>query len=99
MARIEFLPKAVQDLQDIWDYTFDTWSEAQADKYHSKLKGACRALADRSVSGRKYELIPASYLGYKAGRHIIIYRVDSPEEITVVRILHGSMDLERRIDA
>jgi toxin ParE1/3/4 len=25
--------KAIQDLDDIWLYTFETWSEIQADKY------------------------------------------------------------------
>jgi toxin ParE1/3/4 len=30
--------KAVEDLTKIWDYTFDKWSEKQADKYFEMLK-------------------------------------------------------------
>ncbi len=97
MGRLEFQPKALQDLQRIWDYTFDMWSEIQADKHYGELISACRALADHSVSGRNYELIPAMYLGYRAGKHIIFYRASSPDKITIIRILHESMDLEKRI--
>ncbi len=97
MGRLEFRPEALRDLQDIWDYTFDRWSEHQADKYLSQLKFTCHALADKMVAGHNYDRIPEKYLGYKVGKHIIFYRIVSSTEILVVRILHGSMDLTGRI--
>lgn len=33
MASYVLTNKAVEDLSSIWEYTFDTWSERQADKY------------------------------------------------------------------
>ena len=32
MARYRFTNKAVDDITQIWNYTFDEWSENQADK-------------------------------------------------------------------
>lgn len=30
MARVRFLPKAIDDLADVWRYTVDRWSVEQA---------------------------------------------------------------------
>jgi toxin ParE1/3/4 len=39
--------KAVEDLSTIWDYTFEEWSETQADKYYCMLLDYCQDLADK----------------------------------------------------
>jgi toxin ParE1/3/4 len=33
MAKVILRKKAIDDLNDIWDYTFEKWSAKQADKY------------------------------------------------------------------
>ena len=33
MAEIIFRQEAIDDLNKIWEYTFEKWSESQADKY------------------------------------------------------------------
>jgi toxin ParE1/3/4 len=33
VKRLDVLPEAEADLRGIWIYTFQTWGEAQADKY------------------------------------------------------------------
>jgi toxin ParE1/3/4 len=35
MAEYLITKKAVHDLSEIWEYTVDTWSEKQADKYYN----------------------------------------------------------------
>jgi toxin ParE1/3/4 len=37
MAKYNLTKKAVDDLAQIWYYTFDRWSENQADKYYQML--------------------------------------------------------------
>lgn len=37
MAKYSLTNKAVEDLSDIWNYTFDHWSERQADIYYQML--------------------------------------------------------------
>ena len=39
MAKIRFSSKAVEDLTSIWNYTYRTWSERQADEYYNMLVG------------------------------------------------------------
>ncbi len=34
MAKYTLTNKAVKDLSEIWNYTFDQWSERQADFYY-----------------------------------------------------------------
>ncbi len=97
MAEFRLSRKATADLQSIWVYTFRNWSREQADKYTHLLKGECRTLAQNPALGRNYKLIPTKYLGYKVEKHIIFYRIITPDEIKVVRILHGSMDLKNRV--
>lgn len=41
MAKYELTNEAVEDLGKIWDYTFDNWSEKQADSYYEMLLENC----------------------------------------------------------
>lgn len=41
MAKIIFKQKAIDDLNAIWEYTFDKWSEKQDDTYYEALKFDC----------------------------------------------------------
>ena len=38
MAKVVLRQEAIDDLNDIWDYTFEKWSEKQADKYYATVK-------------------------------------------------------------
>lgn len=55
MAKFKFTNKAVDDLSKIWNYTFDKWSEKQADKYYVMLLENCQFIADDPNIGKKYE--------------------------------------------
>lgn len=97
MAKYRFTNKAVEDLANIWNYTFDVWSEKQADIYYKMLITFCQEIANNPTLGKNYEEIAESLYGLRVGKHIIFYRIISTEEVEVVRILHGSMDLKNRI--
>lgn len=97
MAKYYFTNKAVEDLTEIWNYTLETWSEKQADKYYNLLLFSCNELAKNPNLGKNYEIITKGVLGYKAGEHIIFYSVISKNEIEVARILHGMMDLKSKL--
>lgn len=49
MAKYKLTNKAVEDLSKIWDYTFEVWSENQADKYYEILISTCQDIADNPV--------------------------------------------------
>jgi toxin ParE1/3/4 len=97
MAKFHLTNKAVSDLADIWDYTYDTWSEKQAEKYYLLLLDSCQELAKTPSLGRKYDEITNEIIGYRSYQHIIFYRKMSNRDIEIVRILHVSMDLKNKI--
>lgn len=97
MAKVILRQEAIVDLNDIWNYTFEQWSEIQADKYYTTLKFACRQIGENPEIGRSYSGIRKNLLGLKIGKHIIFYHLISKDEIEVIRILHERMDLKNRL--
>ncbi len=97
MAKYHLTNKAVEDLADIWNYTFEEWSEKQANNYYALLLDLCRELAENAGRGKKYDIIAQALLGHRSNEHIIFYKVISIKEIEVVRILHGRMDLKTKL--
>lgn len=97
MAKYFLTHKALEDLSEIWQYTCETWSELQAEKYYYMLLDTCQDLADGNLSGKPYPEINNDIAGFKAGRHIIFYRTVKGKGIEVARILHERMDLKNRV--
>ena len=97
MAEYKLTNKAVEDLSKIWDYTFEVWSEKQADKYYDGLISNCIEISENPDLEKKYEGISKQLLGMKANRHIIFYRTLNPDYVEITRILHERMDLKKRI--
>jgi len=97
MAKVILRQEAIDDLNAIWDYTFEQWSEKQADKYYSTLRFACNEIGENPDIGKEYTGIRMDLLGLKSGKHIIFYHLVSEDEIEVIRILHERMDLKNRL--
>jgi toxin ParE1/3/4 len=97
MAKYMITIKAVDDLSKIWEYTYETWSENQADKYYNELLENCELLANNQNFGLQYEEISAEIFGYKSGQHIIFYRKLNENLIEITRFLHSRMELKNRI--
>lgn len=99
MAKYKLTNEAVEDLTEIWEYTFDKWSEKQADTYYEMLLENCQHIADDPNIGKKYDGIRADLFGLKANRHIIFYRkLNDRQPIEITRILHERMDLKNRLE-
>lgn len=97
MAKYFLTNKAVDDLSNIWDYTFEYWSEKQADFYYFELLKNCQQLAENQNLGKNYNEISSEIFGYKFGQHLIFFRKLNEHEIEIVRFLHSRMDLKNRI--
>jgi len=96
MAKYHLTNKAVEDLADIWNYTFEEWSENQADKYYLLLLDSCKEVAENPNLGKQYDNVKDQLLGYKSNEHILFYQIISSNEIEIIRILHGRMDLKSK---
>lgn len=97
MAEYRLTNKAVEDLSKIWEYTFEVWSEKQADYYYGELISTCQEIAEHPDLGKNYEGVTKQLFGVKANRHIIFYRMVPQDAIEITRILHERMDLKKRI--
>lgn len=98
MAKVILRQEAIDDLNNIWEYTFEKWSENQADKYYAMLKLACKEIGKNPEIGKQYNKITKNLLGLHSGRHIIFYQLVDDEEIEIIRILHERMHLKNRLN-
>ena len=97
MAKYLFTTKAVNDLSNIYEYTYHFWSENQADKYYEELISFCEMLSENPNIGKNYKEIASDIFGFLANRHIIFYRILNVNEIEITRIISANMDLKSRI--
>ena len=91
MAKYIISQRASYDLDDIADYTIQTFGFAQANDYAQGLKTCFESLLQFKRRGRAAdELAPnLRAIGYHS--HMIFYQVNEPD-ILIVRILHQSQD-------
>jgi toxin ParE1/3/4 len=97
MTRFVLSPAAIRDIDEIWDYTADTWNERQANAYVSKIRDACHSLADGRSQGRSIGTVRPGYWKLPVGSHFLVYRLVQGNVIDVVRVLHNRMDLPHRL--
>ncbi len=97
MKPLVFRQQAVTDLNAIWNYTYSTWSEIQADKYYFQIKACCNEISKRPFLGKPYEEISSGLCGVIVGKHIVFHQLlDS--EIHILRILHNRMDIKAQLE-
>ena len=86
------------DLENIWLYTFETWSKEQADRYFNLIFEEIEYLTQNPNSGKDYSHIREGYYRSKVKSHFIFYRINLKENVLeIIRILHQQMDIENRL--
>ena len=97
MAKFHLSNEAVEDLDSIWLYTLETWSEDQADFYYHELVKSCQEIANHPTYLDKeyHEIMPGLY-----GHHIykqLIFYILVEDGVEIVCILHERMDYTRHL--
>ena len=91
--------EAQSDLENIWLYTFETWSTEQADRYLTLIFDEIEFISNHPESGIDYGHIREGYLRAKVKSHFIFYKINTKEaSVEVIRILHQQMDIHSRLD-
>lgn len=91
--------EAQNDLENIWLYTFETWSIEQADRYIELIVDEIEYLADHPKTGKDHSSVRKGYFRSKVKSHFIFYKINQKEElIEIIRILHQQMDIENRLN-
>ena len=94
--KIELTLKAQNDLSDIWDYTCEQWSIAQAEKYIRNIWKAIESLKSPCNPSQNISFVRAGYRKLQPGSHVIFFKLSS-ESITVIRVLHQQMDIAKHL--
>lgn len=89
-SQIVITELAELDLDAIWSYTCQTWSENQADIYYGEIDRAIKRIANGEISGKICDARPG-YFKYKINKHVVYYTIQN-DCLKVIRILHGRMD-------
>ena len=85
-------PEALTDLEDIWLYSYETWSENQANRYIEILEDTFVRLSYMPEQARELlDFAPPVRIFPSAKHIIIIYRI-SGEAIVIIRVLGARQD-------
>lgn len=90
MRNLSIKPAAQDDLDAIFDYTFNQWGFEQASEYTQAIYDACAELADAPEKAQTIDDIRKGYRRWHVASHSIYFTV-SASEMVVVRILNQKM--------
>lgn len=88
--------KASEDIENIWLYTYENWSQEQADRYVNLIFDEIEYLSTNADSGKDFSHVRKNYRNSKVKSHIIFYRI-ADKGFEIIRILHQRMDFENRL--
>ena len=97
MAGYRLSPQAQADLREIKEYTREHWGNLQARQYLIELALKFEQLAAAPGLGQARDEIAGGIRGFQASHHVIFYR-EKEAAIEIARVLHPSMDMERRFE-
>ncbi|MEM9761639.1 MAG: type II toxin-antitoxin system RelE/ParE family toxin [Pseudomonadota bacterium] len=97
MSRLLFTPLAKSDLAEIWDYTVERWSLAQAETYVREIDAACHELAAGARTSTAIDDIRPGYRKAVTGKHVVFFTLSNAGDTVVIRILHQSRDVLRHL--
>lgn len=98
MSRYEHTARAIADLQEIAAYTRERWGASQAERYGEELELAIQQLALTPGIGRERRGLMQGLRSFPVAQHIAFY-VQRKDRITIVRVLHPSMDVDEMFEA
>ena len=96
MTRVTRRPQAELDVLEIWTYIAGD-SAAEADRWVDRLDQSLATWATQPTMGRERPELAPGLRCYPFGRYIVFFEpLPDNDGIDVVRVMHGSMDIEQR---
>ncbi|BDX39490.1 toxin ParE1 [Tenuifilaceae bacterium CYCD] len=90
--------KASEDIENIWLYTYENWSQEQADRYYNLILDEIEYIAKHFESGKSVDYIKKGYRATLVKSHIIFYKKSRQNIVEIIRVLHQKMDIENQVD-
>lgn len=92
MSRVTRRPHAEVDILEIWGYIAED-SVAAADRWVDKLDEKFALWATQPMMGRARDELSPGIRSLAFGRYVVFFQ-PVPDGIDVVRVLHGSRDID-----
>jgi len=86
-------PRAISDIDEIWEFSFQYWGFQRADMYVDEIRSTFERIAADPKLGKSCDAIRSGYFRYPSGSHVVFYRL-AARQVEIVRILHQRMDFE-----
>lgn len=96
MAGLALSRRAALDLVEIERYSIGQWGKKVAAGYLSEIENALRRLKEHPGLLRAKAEISENLKFYRVGRHFLVCAIEE-ENIYVLAVKHGAMDLPERI--
>ena len=95
-TRVTLSEAALQDVDNIADYTLSQWGSRQMKSYLAQIDAMFLKLSENPELGRKHAFRDGGMRSVLAGRHTIYFLVGG-EEVEIVRVLHQSQDAPKHL--
>jgi toxin ParE1/3/4 len=92
MAHVTRRPQAEADILEIWDYIAED-SLIEADRWVDRLDEKLALWATQPMMGRSRDELAPGVRSLPFGRYIVFFE-PVPAGIDVIRVLHGSRDID-----
>lgn len=89
--RIRRLPRAIRDVDEIWDWIAAEDVEA-ADRLSDRIARATDRLTNFPESGAPRPELGPDARSIIVGRYLILYRA-GPDSVDILRVVHGAREL------
>lgn len=84
-------PRAIADLDDIWRYSAETWTTAQADCYIDELVRMFETIAAMPTLARERGEFTPPVRIHVHQNHLIVYKTGE-DHVRILRLLGGRQD-------
>jgi toxin ParE1/3/4 len=88
---------ALEDLDNIWNYTAQQWSKEQANIYYNEIFAVINKICEQTDIGNPIDEIKKGHRRSNVKSHMIIYKVKG-KAIYIDRILHQKMDISKHLN-
>jgi len=99
VRRFDLTKSARDDLRAIARFTQSQWGIRQRNSYLKEMDQIFHSLAKNPLMGKACDEIREGYRKFPHGIHVIYYRLPNEDDLLIVRILHGAMDVDSGIGA
>ena len=96
MANLALTRRATRDLAEIQRYSIEQWGDRVAEEYLTSIEEALQCLKDNPGLLRSKPGVSDHFSFYRVREHFLIC-TERKQNIYVLAIRHGSMDLPNRV--